>query len=227
MTTSGTTTFTPSLGDFTIAAYARCGLKRTELVSQHMADARFEANMLTSEWTASGVNLWAVDSQVITLVGGQSIYSIPADTVFILDTYITNTSTTTDTIILPISRSDYAAIPNKTYLGTPTTYWFDRILSETMTLWPVPSASSTWTLTYWRARRIQDSTLSNGTAPEVPYRFYDAFVWALAARLAFIYAPDRAPALVQRAQQAWMIAISSDTENVPVTIRPALRGYFR
>jgi hypothetical protein len=227
LSTSGTTSYTPSLGDFVIAAYARCGVKRTELIAQHMADARFEANMITSEWTASGVNLWAVDSQVITIIGGQSLYTIPSDTVFILDAYLTTLSTSTDTIILPISRSDYAAIPNKTSLGTPTTYWYDRTLSETMTLWQVPSASSTWTLTYWRATRIQDSILSNGTTPEVPYRFYDAFLWALAARLAFIYAPDRAPALAQAAQRAWMIAISSDTENVPIMIMPALRGYYR
>jgi hypothetical protein len=227
LTTSGTTSFTPSLGDFVIAAYARCGIKRTELLASHMQDARFEANMLTSEWTASGVNLWTVDSQVLTIVGGQSLYTLPSDTVFILDAYLTNISAGTDTLIFPISRSDYAAIPNKTSLGTPTVYWYDRILSETLTLWQVPSASSTWTLTYWRATRIQDSTLSNGTSPEIPYRFYDAFVWALAARLAFYYAPDRATALTQRAQMAWMTAISSDTENVPVMIMPAMAGYYR
>ena len=45
MATSGTFTFNPSLGDFVTNAFAKCGVRRTELTTQHMQDANFEANL--------------------------------------------------------------------------------------------------------------------------------------------------------------------------------------
>lgn len=227
MSTTGTYNFDPALGSLVIDAFGNCGVRRTELTAQHMDDARFAANLITAKWAASGVNLWAVDLQTVALVQGQATYDVPGNTIFILDAYIAQGSPAIDTLIYPISRSDYVAISDKATQSTPSVFWFDRTLSPTVTLWAVPSQTGTWTLKYWRARQIQDSSLSNGGTVEMPIRFVDAFSWELSARMAVKYAPDRAAMLKQEAREAWDIATSSDTENVALQIQPTLAGYFR
>lgn len=229
MTTSGTYAFNPSLGEIVIGAFARCGVRRTNMLAEHMQDARFEANLMMADWAASGVNLWAVDQQTVPLVQGTATYTLPATTIFILDAYITtsNGGTPVDRIIFPVSRSDYAGFPEKTLQGLVTVFWFDRLTTPTVTFYYVPDGNGPYTFTYWRARQFQDSELSNGTTPEVPWRFLDAFVYGLAARLSYIYAPDRAQGLEARYQQAWQTAISSDTENVGTYILPEMRGFYR
>ena len=227
MSTTGTYNFDPALGSLVIDAVGNCGVRRTELTAQHMDDARFAANLITARWAASGVNLWAVDLQTVALVQGQATYDVPDNTIFILDAYITQGSPAIDTLIYPISRSDYVAISDKATQSTPSVFWFDRTLSPTVTLWAVPSQTGTWTLKYWRARQIQDSSLSNGGSVEMPIRFVDAFSWELSARMAMKYAPDRAVMLKQEAREAWDIATSSDTENVALQTQPTLAGYFR
>jgi hypothetical protein len=223
-TTTGTTNFAPSLGDFVITAYARCGIRRTELLTQHLQDARTETNLIMAKWTASGVNLWSVDLYSIPLVAGAKTYSVPDDTVFLLDVYLTQNGI--DRLITPLSRSDYASLANKTMEGTPTSYWFDRQLHPTITLWLVPNDGTT-VLKFYRATQLQDASLGSATGVEVPYRFFDAFSWELSWRLASIYAPDRAVALKAVADEAWKNAIQSDTENLGVRIMPNYAGYWR
>lgn len=46
----------------------------------------------------------------------------------------------TDIFLWPISRNDYAFQPNKEEQGRPTTYWFNRAIYPTITVWPVPPA---------------------------------------------------------------------------------------
>lgn len=228
MTTTGTYTFNPALGELVIGAYARCGIRRTELSQQHMEDARFEANMLMSNWAGNGINLWEVDTGTIDLLANQATYTIPTNTVFLLDVYITQgTNPAINRLIMPISRTDYASIANKQQTGFPTSYWFDRLINPNLYIWPVPPQSGIYTLTYYRMRQAQDSDLSNGATVEVPWYQLDAFLSGLAARLAMIYAPDKAQMLDANYQASWQKVLQAGTENVPVKIMPQLRSYFR
>ena len=72
MTTSGTYTFNPSLGEIVLNAYARCGVRRTAIMQEHMTDARFETNLMLSSWANQGVNLWEVVLISVPLVQGQT-----------------------------------------------------------------------------------------------------------------------------------------------------------
>lgn len=225
MTTSNTYNFNPALGDFVINAFARCGVRRTEITAQHMEDARFEANLLMSDWAGDGINLWQVTSTSISLSQGQTTWQPQSNIVFLLDVYITVNGI--DRLIMPISRSDYAAIANKTQQGYPTSYWFDRVASPIVYLWPVPNQNNTYSLTYWFMRQAQDSVLTGGTQIDVPWYYLDAFAWGLAARLAYIYAPDKVQFLQPRADKAWLRALQVGSENVPMKISPQLRSYFR
>lgn len=230
MTTSGTYTFNPSLGELTLYAFNLCGLRNTSLVQEHYESARMATNLMLSRWSNQGVNLWAVDLVTTPLVTGQSTYSVDPSTVMILDAYIVNSGAgaNTDRIIMPISRTEYASYPNKDQQGFPTVYWFDRLLTPTVTVWPVPNTTQGPTeLKYYRVRQLQDASLSNGQTVDIPYRWMEAFATGLASRLAIIWAPALAAGLKQLADEAYGIAAAQDTEYAPMYISPMVSGYWR
>lgn len=237
MTTSGTYTFNPSLGEILLNAFSRCGLRRTSLLQEHFQDARFETNLMFAEWANRGVNLWKVDLQEIPLFEGVSTYYADssntaleaAKTVMILDAYITYGSgeDQIDRVIMPISRTEYAQVPNKNLQAPPTSFWFDRLIEPKITLWPVPNRDNTYTLKFYRVIQIQDAETSNAQTLDVPYRWIDAVCAGLAARLSAIYAPERMQMLMARAEQSYQIAATQDVENVPMYVMPGLSGYYR
>lgn len=228
LNTSGTYNFAPGMGECVLFAYGACGVRRTALTQQHMEDARLATNMLMGRWSSVGVNLWQVDLQCIPLVQGQSTYPVPANTVSMLDAYFTiNTGAQEiDRIILPISRSEYAAYPNKQSQGAPTVFWFDRLLSPTVTLWPTPNGQQA-SFKYYRLRQTQDSNFSNGQNVEIPWYFLEAYTLGLSYRLALIWAPDRVPTLKPLADEAWSIASTQNVETANTYIAPQMNGYWR
>jgi hypothetical protein len=193
-----------------------------------MEAARMAANMMLGRWSSEGVNLWAVDLQTITLVQGTSTYTVLDNTVAMLDAYVT-TGTGTNAInrlILPISRTEYASYPNKTQQGFPTTYWFDRLLAPTVTLWPVPDGNEV-SFSYYRVRQVQDSNLVNGQQIEIPYYFLEAFAYGLALRLAMMWAPDKVQLLKPLADESYDLAARQNIETAQQYISPMISSYFR
>ena len=182
MTTSGTYTFDPSLGELTLYAFNLCQLRNTSLTQEHMQSARMATNMLLATWSNKGVNLWAVDLVTTPVTQGVSTYSVDPNTVMILDAYMVTpeSGSNIDRVILPVSRSEYATYPNKEQQGFPTVYWFDRLINPTVTLWPVPDGGSTSALKYYRVRRLQDAGMANGQTVEIPYLWLEAFAFGLA-----------------------------------------------
>lgn len=230
MTTSGTYTFNPSLGELTLYSYNLCGLRNTSLLQEHMESARMATNLMLARWSNQGVNLWCVDLVSEPLVQGTATYPVDADTVMILDAYMeidNGSGPPIDRIILPISRTEYASYPNKEQQGFTTTFWFDRLISPTVTLWPVPDGSSAQYLKYYRVRRIQDSALTSGQTVEIPYLWLEAFALGLAQRLAMIWAPDKVQMLKPLADEAYMIAAEQNVEQAQQYISPMISGYFR
>ncbi len=230
MTTSGTYAYNPSIGEVVLYAFNLCQVRSTSIAQEHLNSARQAMNMMLSRWSNMGVNLWKVDTETITLQEGVSTYSVPSDTVMILDMYARTPSgtTNTDRIMMPVSRSEYASYPNKLQQGFPTVFWFDRLISPTVTVWPVPDGSgSPTTITYYRVTQVQDANLPGGETIDVPYRWLDAFANGLAYYLARIWQPQLVGQLKQEADEAYMIAANQDTENVSVFISPQIQGYFR
>lgn len=229
-TYSNTTAFAPTVGSMAINAFGRCGIRRTMLTAEHMADAQDSTNFLLSQWSNLQPNLWAVELQSEPMLEGVASYTLASSTLLILDAYRSYTSggVTTDTLMSPISRSDYAAFPDKTQQGAPTIYWLDRLITPVVYLWQVPPETGTYTFKYYRVRQVSDANLAGGQSPEIPYRFFDAFAAGLAAKLAQIYAYDRWPALEAAADKAWTLASQQDVEQeVPLALQPGISGYYR
>lgn len=245
MATSNSYFFLPNTGELVIAAYRRIGVHRSEILTEHFADAKMEANLLQAQWANLGPLLWTVDLQTVVLIPGKATYSVPANTVMMLDVYISlggtpgsfnqsfnqsfsrvGTSSSTDRIITPISRTEYASMPNKGGQGSPTCFWFDRLISPTFTLWPTPDGSEP-TLSYYRFTQPQDAVMTNALNPQIPYLALDGWVAGLSHRLARIYKPDRAAEMEADAQKAINLMLTQLTENVPLYIQPITGGYWR
>ena len=229
MASSQTYIFGPTTGELVVAAFRRIGLHRAELLTEHFADAKTETNLMQVQWANLGPLLWTVDVQTIALVAGQSVYPILANTVMMLDVYISTPNgdgTTSDRIISPLSRTEYASMPNKSGPGTPTSFWFDRTISPTVTLWPVPDGSEP-TFSYYRFSQVQDATATNASTPQVMYLCLDAYVAGLAHRMARIYKPEVEGVRDTDAAKALTLMFTQLVENVPMYITPITESYWR
>jgi hypothetical protein len=228
MGTSNTYNFNPSLGEMVLYAFNMIGVRNTALLQEHMESARMATNMELGRMSSMGVNLWTVDLQTIPLVQGTATYSVPSNTIVMLDAYVVQNfgGSAQNRLILPISRTEYASYPNPTQQGFPTTYWFNRQLSPTVTLWPVPDGTQS-SFKYYRVRQIQDADYDEGQQVEMPYYFLEAFTNGLAYRLAVMWAPDRVPMLKPLADESYRIAAEQNVETAQQYIAPLISGYFR
>ena len=101
-------------------------------------------------------------------------------------------STSVDTPMTKISRSQYQGFSNKTSTGLPTQYWVQRFIDKvTMTLYLTPGAAQDGNyINFYYTKRIDDvGAYTNAT--DVPYRFVPCMISGLAYYLAIKYAPQR------------------------------------
>ena len=230
MASSGTFNYSLTVGEGIISAYERVQIRTPSIRQEHMVTARRETNLLFAEWANKQVNLWEVILVSETLTESQATYDVDAKVVMILDAYISldqGETTQTDRYITPVSRTDYASYSNKSTEGFPTTFWFNRQIEPTVTLWPVPDSNGPYTLNYYACTQMQDANIAGAETPDIPYLWNDAFVAGLAHRLARVYKPELEPVRKADAKEAWDIAATQNTENVSLSLVPGLSGYYR
>lgn len=121
-----------------------------------------------------------------------------------------------DLPITRLSRSEYISLPNKNQLGRPTSFWVDRQVNPILYIWPTPTPLYN-NLFYTRVEAIQDIGDMLNT-PNVPQRFYDAFVAGLAAKLSMKFVPDKYQLLMADYKEAYDLAAREDIERVPLRI---------
>lgn len=227
MTTSGTYAFgTSEQIDIIDEAYERIGRNPASITSQDQLSATRSLNYLFSDWANNGPNLWEVDLVTLPLVAGQKEYTLDPQTVYILQVYTRTLSggQSQDLMIQGISRAEYAAIPQKSQTGErPTQFYFQRTITPSLFLWPVPRDNSV-TLYYYRMK-IQQDAGSPTDSLDIPNRWMEAIASGLAAKLAVKFAPDRLVTLQQMADAAYSRAIAEDRERVPLRITIDTWGY--
>jgi len=192
MATSGTTAFNMDFTEIAEEAWERAG--REMRSGYDLRTARRSMNLMTIEWQNRGINLWTIDEGTVSLVNGTGQYTLPADTVDLLEQVIRTGSGSTqqDLTINRISVSTYASIPNKTTTGRPIQFWIERLVdAPRINVWPVPD-SNDYTFKYWRMRRIEDAGSGVQTA-DMPFRFLPCLVAGLAYHIAM-----KVPELSQR-----------------------------
>lgn len=163
-------------------------------------------------------------TQIIS--GSGSTWTVSASQTVASGPIVGETAQSIDRLILPVSRTEYASYPNKEQQGFPTTYWQDRLINSTVTLWPVPDGTQT-ALSYYQVCQIDDSEFTNGQTVNLPVYFLEAFAYGLAQRLAMIWAPEKVGMLKPLADESYQIAAMQNVETAQQYISPMISGYFR
>jgi hypothetical protein len=233
--TTNSTTFNLDFKCFAEDGFVRCGAEMRS--GYDLRTARRSLNLLVLEWANRGINLWTVEEGSITLSTGTIAYNLPVDTVDLLDHVIRTGSGSTqlDINITRISGSTYSSIPNKNAQGRPIQVWINRqsgatnadgtTKSPTITVWPTPDPSTTYTFHYWRLRRMYE--VGNGVnGQDLPFRFLPAMVAGLAYMLSIKIpgAETRTQMLKQIYDETFQFAADEDREKAAVRFTP--REYF-
>jgi hypothetical protein len=187
---------------------------------------------MSLEWINRGINLWTIEEGSITLAEGDESYSLPADTIDLLEQSVrtnSGTSNQSDFNLARISVTTYSQIPNKKSTGRPTQIFIDRQRDAPVVyLFPVPSATYNGDfIRYWRIRRIQDTGVEGSNNYDAPARFLPALTSGLAYYIAMKKPQlmDRLPVLKAVYEEQFELAASEDREKAPIAFVP-LSDYF-
>jgi hypothetical protein len=234
MTTTGTALFNMDLSEIIEDAFERVGLEARS--GYDFKTARRSLNLLLMEWSNKGINLWTVEEGSIPMVTGQAVYTLPVDTIDLLDHVIRTGSgqNQSDITISRISGSTYSTIPNKNALGKPIQVWINRqsgattptgVANPTINVWPTPqSPGSQYTFIYWRLRRMQDAGDAVNTQ-DIPFRFLPALIAGLAYYLSMKLPGvdmQRAQALKMVYDEQFDLAAQEDREKAPLRVVPRM-----
>ena len=225
MATSGTTSFNLDFTEIAEESWERAG--RAMRSGYDLRTARRSMNLMLIEWQNKGLNMWTIDEGEVALVKSQVTYPLPADTIDLLEHAVrTGTgSSQTDLSMSRISVSTYATIPNKLTEGRPLQILINRLETPSVTVWPVPN-NGTYTLRYWRMRRMEDAGAGVETA-DMTFRFYPVLVAGLAYHIAM-----KVPELISRLEmlkgvydEQYAMAASEDREKATWSIIPRMSSF--
>jgi hypothetical protein len=231
-TTSGTATFEKgfSISDIVEESYERLGIQGVS--GYQLKSARRSLNILFQEWANRGLHYWEVGNNNITLVNGQSEYTMfrstsdgtsSATAIYGVDDVLEASyrNSNVDTPLTKINRSQYQALSNKTSTGTPSQYFVQRFIDKiTITLFLTPGSSEAGKfLNFYFVKRIQDAGDYTNDA-DVPYRFVPCMTAGLAYYLAIKNAPERVQMLKMLYEDELQRALQEDGSSSSTYISP-------
>ena len=122
---------TPDLPEIFEEAFERAGLEMRS--GYDLKTARRSFQILTLEWQNRGINLFTIESGTLSLSAGTATYTMPSDTIDIIEhTIRTGTGTSQlDTNVNRISVSTFAQKSNKNTQGKPTQIFVQRLAGST------------------------------------------------------------------------------------------------
>jgi hypothetical protein len=213
----------PDLPEIFEEAFERAGLEMS--TGYDLRTARRSLNMLLLEWQNRGLNLFTVDHGTLALTAGTATYTMPVDTIDLIEHQIRTGSGTNqvDTNVQRLSVSQYAQQSNKNTQGKPSQVYVERKAGQVdVTLWPVPDATVAYTLYYVRLKGIDGVASGLGTTAAVPPRFLPCLVTGLAYYIA-MKKPEsaaRVAPLKQEYEFQFELAAGEDSESSSIKFVP-------
>ena len=228
MATSSSKNFEPDVAEYIEEAFERCGIElRT---GYDLKSASRSMNIMLAEWANRGLNQWTIAEKTVAMVASTSTYNIDSTNatapIDVLDVFIRETvgSETTDLPMSRLSRAEYSHITTKTSAGKPNQFFVNKQLTPTITVWPAPDVSSTYTVHMNVLTRMDDADSATNTM-DMPFRFYPC----LAAGLAYYISMKRAPQLTGQLkaiyEEEFDRALSTDEDRTSFNVAPNLSGY--
>lgn len=219
MATSNSTDFEPNVAEFIEEAYERCGLElRT---GYDLKSARRSINLMLAEWANRGLNQWTISEATQTVTEGTREYTLNSNVIDILDVVLRRTegSTTTDTQMSRVSRSEYINIPTKGTKARPNQYFLDKQNTPVLKIWPAPE-NSTDILVFNKMVRMDDADKATNTV-DMPFRFYPCFVAGLAYYLSMKRNPQLTEQLKMIYEEEFRRAADEDGDRASFRINPS------
>jgi|TARA_R100000353_G_scaffold175355_1_gene145470 hypothetical protein len=228
MATSNSKNFEPDVAEYIEEAFERCGLElRT---GYDLKSANRSLNLMLAEWANRGLNQWTIAQKTVTMVKDTTEYNIDSTNgtapIDVLDVFIRETvsSETTDLPMTRLSRAEYSHIVNKSSTGKPNQYFVNKQITPTISVWPAPDKSSTYTVVMNVLTRMDDSDSATNTM-EVPFRFYPCLTAGLAYYISMKRAPERTAMLKSMYEEEFTRALSQDEDRASFRISPDIRSY--
>lgn len=243
-TSSGVYTWAPSNYALVMESFDRCLMPPPMVERHHLISARYSLNAELSDWANQGFPLWKIISGTINLVPAVGTYAIDQSIETLTEVYYSQINgdgagQNNDRIMVPLTRTQYAMIPNKQTQGTPTQYWLQMLATPQVTLWQVPQVGApNYVVSWYGLQRMQDANLGSGETPDIVYRAYEALTAKMAMRLwtkfgfkasggnAQLYTMHRG-ILKEEAENAWNNFQTRDQEIGPLKIQPGVGVYGR
>jgi len=214
----------PVLNELFEEAYERAGLEMRS--GYDLKTARRSLNIMTLEWQNRGLNLFTIDAGTLPLVAGTATYTMPADTIDLIEHQLrTGTGTSQlDAYIDRMSVSTYSQQGNKNTTGRPSQIYVQRNATDVqVTLWPVPDSTQTYTLAYYRLKGIDGLADGiGGATTSVPPRFVPALVAGLAYYIAMKKpeVSERVMPLKQEYEAQFLLAANEDQDRATLQVVP-------
>ena len=123
-----------------------------------------------------------------------------------------------------LSRSEYSSVPNKSTTGKPLQFFVDKQLSPTVSVYPTPDKSSTYTLVMNVLTRMDDVDAATNTL-ELPFRFYPCLAAGLAYYISVKKSPERTGLLKQIYEEEFQRALEADEDRASLRITPDVSSY--
>jgi hypothetical protein len=224
---SDTNDFVPSIGECVLNAFSRIRIRAGMVKAEHMSTAQMEANLMQQQWNNRGPNLWKVSETVFEAEPG--VQSYPIDPAVVMVSNVTvgtgDPPNEQQLTITPVSRTIWSMYPNREQRARPTSYWFDRQLSPTLNLWPVPNMN--YWIHVWGYSMMFAAKTQKALNFDMPPLWLDAACAGMSHRLARHYAQDLEGQRKGDADEAYKIAADQNTEDSPVYFVPMLASYYR
>jgi hypothetical protein len=233
MTTSGVTSLTLTARDIITFALGKISASP---IGQSPSEAEIapvitELNLMMKEWELTGPHLWRQTLGETALVANTAGYSLatenPLRLIEVRYRY-PSTSVASEQRDLPMeqmNRDAYMTLPVKLSPGSvPTTWYFDpQETSQTLYIWPVPTAPTTDKVVYTYQRRFQIIQSLNDTI-DVTQEWLSTVAYNLSERLLDDYGIEGASSqrISLRAQKLLMAAKAFDREDI-IRFMPAHR----
>lgn len=188
--------------------------------------ARRALELLSIEWANRGLNLWTVEGPTtVPLMPGVQRYDLPDDTIDLVEHAVR-----TDNLDLALERftfSEYASIPNKMVAGSPSIITIRREVHPYFLVWMVPPAGSTYSIVYWRLRRLASFGSGGAGQADIPWRFIPAMIAGLAFYLALKSKDPKALEKIQLLKSEYLeqFELAADEDRDRASFRFVPGGY--
>lgn len=220
MASTGTYLFDPNLASSADEASERAGLDLQVITGQHIISIRRSAGFMLSSWANRGHRQWTFEQVQHTVAIDEVSFDLPVGTIEVQSAVVRRNGV--DTEIYPISRGDYLILHDKNLIGRPDRYFVDRRrdtdgTNQVQVFFWLAGENVTDIIIMNVYKQIADVGNAQNTL-DIPFRFQEAFVSELAARIAQKYKPEKYTELKGLADDEWTLAHDEDRDTAPLVI---------